>query len=108
MPTISQLPPTSSVSASDELPISQGGTARAASVGALLASTQPAIIVSSPSLIGRTSLGQGGPEQVEVGIGMALSGGSLHADGSDHATFPSVSSLSIGSDLVISNQGSPM
>lgn len=108
MPTISQLPPTSSVSASDALPISQGGTARSASVGALLASTQPAIVVSSPSLIGRTSLGQGGPEQVGIGVGMTLSGGALQADGSDHAAFPSVSSLSMDSDLVINNQGSPM
>jgi hypothetical protein len=108
MPTISQLPATSLVSASDALPISQGGSARAASVGALLASTQPAIIVGSPSLIGRTSLGPGGPEQVEVGVGMTLSGGILHADGSDHTTFPSVSSLSIDCELVISNQGSPM
>src|SRR5471030_2578955 len=108
MPTISQLPPASSVSASDALPISQGGSARATSVGALLASTQPAIIVGSHSLIGRTSLGPGGPEQVEVGVGMSLSSGSLCADGSDHTTFPSVSSLSFDSDLVISNQGSPM
>jgi Fibronectin type III domain len=108
MPTISQLPPTSSVSASDAIPVSQGGTARAASVGVLLASTQPAIIVDSASLIGRSSLGQGGPEQVEVGVGMTLSNGSLHADGSDHANYPSIATLAIDSDLVISNQGSPM
>jgi hypothetical protein len=108
MPTISQLPPTSSITASDAIPISQGGAARAATVGALLASTQPAIIVDSSSLIGRTSLGQGGPEQVDVGVGITLSSGTLSATGSDHATFPSAASLSVDSDLVISNQGSPM
>jgi len=108
MPTISQLPPAATVSAVDEVPISQGGTALAASVGTLLASTQPAIMVDSPSLIGRTSIGSGGPEQVDVGLGMRLSGGTLVADGLDHAAFPLTSSLSVEADLVIANQGSPM
>jgi hypothetical protein len=108
MPTISQLPAASSVSAADEVPISQNGSAVAASVGVLLASAQPAIIVDSPSLLGRISLGSGGPEQVDVGIGISLSSGTLVADGLDHSIFPAVSSLSVESDLVISNQGSPM
>jgi hypothetical protein len=108
MPTISQLPLAGPVSPADEVPISQNGSACAASVGALLASVQPAIIVDSPSLLGRTSLGSGGPEQVDVGIGMNLSGGTLTADGLDHAIFPVESSLSVESDLVISNHGSPM
>ena len=108
MPTITQLPSATAVSAADEMPISQGGTARAASVGVLLASTQPAIIIASPSLLGRASIGSGGPEQVGVGSGMAISGGTLVATGLDHAAFPTVSSLAAGSDLVISNQGSPM
>jgi hypothetical protein len=108
MPTISQLPAASSISAADQVPISQDGSVCAASVGALLASVQPAIIVDSPSLLGRTSLGSGAPEQVDVGLGMSLSSGTLSADGLDHAVFPIVSSLSVESDLVISNQGSPM
>jgi hypothetical protein len=108
MPTISQLPLANVASAADEVPISQGGTARAISVGALLASTQPAIIVGSPSLLGRTSLGSGGPEQIDVGVGIGFSGGTLIADGLDHAVFPIVSTLSVETDLVISNQGSPM
>jgi hypothetical protein len=108
MPTISQLPSAGSVSAADEVPISQNGSVCAASVGALLASTQPAIIVDSSSLLGRTSLGPGGPEQVDVGVGITLSNSTLVANGLDHSGFPIISSLPIGSDLVISNQGSPM
>jgi hypothetical protein len=108
MPTISQLPSANTVSAADELPISQAGAARATSVGALLASTQPAIIVDSASLLGRTSLGAGGPEQIDIGPGIGLYSGTLAADGLDHAAFPMTSGLAIGSDLVISNQGSPM
>ena len=108
MPLISQLPPATSVSAADEMPISQAGSAHATTVGALLASVQPVITVASPSLLGRRSLGSGGPEQVDVGLGMSLSNGTLVADGLDHATFPLATSLSSGSDLVISNQGTPM
>jgi hypothetical protein len=108
MPTISQLPATITVSAADELPISQGGIARATSVGVLLASAQPAIIVDALSLLGRTSIGSGGPEQVNIGIGMSLFGGTLVADGLDHGQFPLTSGFSTESDLVISNQGSPM
>ena len=108
MPTIAQLPSANAASSADEVPLSQGGSARAISVGALLASTQPAIVVDSPSLLGRTSLGSGGPEQVDVGAGVNLASGTLVADGLDHAAYPVVPSLSIGSDLVVSNQGTPM
>jgi hypothetical protein len=108
MPTISQLPSANAVSAADEVPISQGGIARAISVGAILASTQPAIIIDSSSLLGRASLGSGSPEQVAVGVGIDLSGGALVANGLDHAIFPIASSLLVESDVVISSQGSPM
>jgi Fibronectin type III domain len=107
MPTISQLPPANAVSATDEVPISQAGTARSASVGELLASVQPVINVNSPSLLGRTSMGSGGPEQVDLGLGISLSSGTLVADGLDHAAFALIPSLSLESDLVISNQGVP-
>jgi hypothetical protein len=108
MPTISQLPSASSVSAADEIPISQDGAAKATSIGALLASVQPVIIVASPSLLGRASLGSGGPEQIDIGVGISLASGTLVADGLDHAAFPLAPSLSSAIDLVISNQGSPM
>jgi len=108
MPTISQLPPATSVASSDAIPVSQDGTARAASIGTLLQSTQPAISVPSPSLLGRTSLGSGGPEAIDLGIGLGLSGGTLVANGTDHATYPSAARLLVDSDLVISDQGSPM
>jgi hypothetical protein len=80
----------------------------AAAVGTLLASTQPAITVQSQSLLGRISLGSGGPEQVGIGTGVTLSAGTLVADGLDHAGFPALSSLVEDAELVISNQGTPM
>src|SRR5271155_4618871 len=77
MPTISQLPSADTVSASDLIPISQGGSAHSVSVGALLAQTQPAIIVTPPTLLGRVSIGPGGPDTIVVGGGLALNGGTL-------------------------------
>lgn len=59
MPTISQLPPANAVSATDEVPISQAGTTRSASVGELLASVQPVITVelSFPSRANKSGIG---------------------------------------------------
>jgi hypothetical protein len=42
MPTISQLPTLADVTAADAIPVSQNGATHSVSVGALLASTQPA------------------------------------------------------------------
>lgn len=108
MPTITQLPAATSVAPADAMPISQGGTTRAVLVGDLLASTQPAITIQSPSLLGRTSLGSGTPEQVSAGAGLNLSDGVLSANGSDHASFPAATSLTSDAALVISQQGNPM
>ena len=108
MPTISQLPAATSIAAADQLPISQGGSVRAVSVGRLLAATQPAILIDSSALLGRTSLGPGAPEQVAVGRGITFSNGMLSADGADHATFLRASDLALEADVVISNRGTPM
>ena len=107
MPTISGLPPTHSVSASDELPVSQGGAVRSTSIGTLLASAQPTIVITPPALLGRTSLGTGSPEQIAVGEGVSLSNGTLVANGYDHAAFPAVDRLPISSQVVIDDGGSP-
>lgn len=82
MPTISQLPTASSVAASDQIPLSQDGVARSTSVASLLADVQPAIMVGQGSLLGRTSIGAGGPEEIVVGPGLVLNDGTLTtADG---------------------------
>ncbi len=108
MPTISQLPPATSVTAEDEVPVSQAGTARSASIGLILASTQPSISIASPSLLGRTSLGPGSPEQVDAGLGLQLAAGTLAANGLDHASFPLLAQVSPQTDVVVSSQGNPM
>lgn len=77
MPTISQLPIVEAVAATDQLPVSQDGVAKATSVSALLSGLQPVISVTEGALLGRHSLGPGGPEPVTVGTGLVMSKGTL-------------------------------
>jgi hypothetical protein len=81
MPTISQLPPTVQVTAADELPLSQSGVTHSVSIGTLLAGMQSAVIVDTGTLLGRISMGAGGPEAIVVGPGLLLSGGTLSVSG---------------------------
>lgn len=81
MPTIQQLPPADTVDAADELPVSQAGVTRAVTIGTLLSTTQPAILAPTGALLGRISIGDGGPEAIIVGNGLELSSGTLTAAG---------------------------
>ena len=107
MPTIQQLPAASTANATDELPVSQNGITRSVSVGDLLASTQPAITVASNALLGRVSLGPGGPEPVALGLGLGLASGSLSATGGDHASFAVQSALTLTDQVVLNSSGVP-
>jgi hypothetical protein len=105
MPTISQLPAGVTVSASDLVPISQGGSAHSVSVGSLLAQTQPAIIVEPPSLLGRVSIGPGGPDTIAVGVGLILNNSTLSASYFDPASLPSLTSISTSDLIIVTNAG---
>ena len=105
MPTISQLPSAGSVSASDLIPISQGGSAHSVSVGALLAQTQPAIIVDPPSLLGRFSIGPGGPDTVSLGDGLLLNDGTLTSSSFNLAALPIQAVLSPTDQIVVNSDG---
>ena len=105
MPTIQQLPPATSVSPADEVPVSQAGAAHSVSIGTLLAGLQPAILAPTGALLGRLSLGPGGPEPIAVGTGVAINSGSLVANGADHAAFPVEASPSASDQLVATNNG---
>ncbi len=107
MPTIPQLPAAGQITAADELPLSQDGVTRGATVGELLAGTQPTIITATGTLLGRISIGPGGPEQVGVGTGLALAGGALAATGVDHAAFPPQTVLQPTDEVVLNSAGAP-
>ena len=86
--------------------VSQGGSAHAVSVGALLAQTQPAILVSPPSLLGRTSVGPGGPDTISVGAGLTLNDGTLSASLLDPSVLPTETALVSSDQIVVLNAGS--
>lgn len=79
----------------------------AVSVGTLLASTQPAILAATGTLLGRTSLGPGAPDPVDVGLGLLLNTDTLVATGADHATFPVQGTLTLNDEAVLSSAGNP-
>ena len=105
MPTIQQLPPAISVDPADEVPVSQSGATHSVSIGTLLAGLQPAILAPTGTLLGRLSLGPGGPEPISVGAGIEVASGTLIATGADHATFPVEASPSSSDQLVATNNG---
>ncbi len=105
MPTISQLPSADIVSASDLIPISQGGSVHSISVGALLAQTQPAIIVGPPSLLGRFSIGPGGPDTIALGDGLALNSGTLTSSSFNLGSLPLQTNLDPDDQIVVTNAG---
>jgi hypothetical protein len=107
MTTIAQLPAVTSVGASDLLPLSQAGLLYSVSVSQLTANLQPLISVPTGDLLGRQSIGAGGPESIAVGTGLALSAGALAANGGDHAGFPVQSAMSLSDELVINTNNAP-
>jgi hypothetical protein len=108
MPTIGQLPSLSAVDAADEIPLSHGGATQSVSVGTLLSGLQPAILAPTGTLLGRESLGLGGPEPISIGVGLGLQSSVLAATGADHATFPIQTVLEPSDQAVLSSGGSPM
>ena len=105
MPTISQLPIAIEVTAADEVPLSQAGVTHSVSIGTLLASTQPAIISDSGTLLGRISLGTGGPETITVGTGLLLNGGTLAASAFNPSGLPQRTTLSLSDNAMLNSNG---
>jgi Fibronectin type III domain len=105
MPTISQLPIAVEVTAADEIPVSQAGVTHSVSIGTLLASTQPAIISDPSTLLGRISLGAGGPETVTVGTGLLLNGGTLAASAFNPSGLPQRTTLSLSDNAMLNSNG---
>ena len=107
MPTIKQLPAATRVAADDQVPLTQSGVTRNASVGTLLSGTQPAIVTVQHRLLGRVSRGAGGPEPVAVGAGVSMADGVLCATAEDHASLPVQNALNPADEAVVNSAGRP-
>ncbi len=79
MTTIDQLDPATSASNSDEFIVSQSGTVRKITRAQVLNGVQPALTLSSGSLLGRSSTGWGAPQVLAVGANLTLNAGTLSA-----------------------------
>lgn len=82
MPTIAKLPTAGTLSPTDVMPIDQGSGTNGVTLAALLAGQQAAILTPTGTLLGRNSLGNGGPETVTLGSGLVLNSGTLSLGGS--------------------------
>lgn len=107
MPTIMQLPQVREVNPQDEVLINQTGIASTATVAQIQNGLQPAIMAATGMLLGRVSLGPGGPESVDVGPGLVLSAGTLAANGTDHSGFALESVLNTSDHLVVNSNNGP-
>lgn len=107
MPTIQQLPTAATTGAQDEIPVSQSGITRAVTVAELLSGTQAAIEVPSQVVLGRASLGPGGPEALSIGVGVGIQSASLVANGGDHATFAQEAAFAAGDEVIVNSSGTP-
>ena len=63
-------------------------------------------MVAPPALLGRVSLGPGGPDTIAVGAGLVLSGGTLSAELFDTASLPAQTNPSSSDQLLVINSGS--
>ena len=71
------------MSPTDTIPIDQGNGTNAVTLAAFFAGQQPAIIAPTGSLLGRVSLGAGGPETVGLGAGLVLNAGTISVNAAD-------------------------
>ena len=90
MPTIDQLQPVPVATDTDQVLVSQNGTARKMSRAQMLAGTQHEIAVPQYTLLGRASPGTGAPETLAIGSGLSMNGGvlSVATTGFDINTLP--------------------
>ena len=80
MPTLEQLAKVAAANPPDLVLLEQNGETCVASVETLLEATQPRLILASGTLLGRVSIGPGGPEPIGVGNQLAIQNGQLVLD----------------------------
>jgi hypothetical protein len=77
MPTLEQLPQVVAANTPDLVLLGQNGETCVVSVATLLEPVQPRLTLASGVLLGRASVGPGGPEPIGVGSGLAIQAGQL-------------------------------
>lgn len=99
MPTLEQLAQVAAANPPDLVLLDQDGETCVVSVGTLLEPVQPRLTLASGVLLGRVSIGAGGPEPVGVGSQLAIQNGKLVLDANGLAPLDSpafTGTLSLG------------
>ncbi len=96
MPTIDQLAAAIATTTDDEVPVSQNGVLRRATIAQITAGLQPTLALGSGQVLGRISAGSGTPESIAIGANLSLSNGTLSATASQFnvANLPAANSPS--------------
>ncbi|MCB8880425.1 hypothetical protein ACELLULO517_09290 [Acidisoma cellulosilytica] len=81
MPTIAKLPAAQTPSPTDTMPIDQGSGTNGITLATLLAGQQSAIVAPTGTLLGRMSIGAGGPETITLGSGLIMTSGTIAVGG---------------------------
>ena len=81
MPTLEQLAQVVAANPPDLVLLEQNGETCVVSVATLLEPVQPRLTLASGVLLGRASIGPGGPEPIGVGRGLAILDGQAGAGG---------------------------
>ncbi len=80
MPTLEQLPEAVLTAPTDVVLIDQAGTAKSATVAVLTAGLQPALMLAPGTLLGRSGIGAGAPQPINLGTGLTLSNATIGVD----------------------------
>ena len=107
MPTIQELPVTTSFSPSDQFIVAQGTVTNALAIGTLLQAVQPLIVMSPGTLLGRCSPNDGAVELVVPGAGLSQADGTLSANGHDHLAYGVLAALDDAAEIVVNANGAP-
>jgi len=107
MPDLLTLPEGAPIQTTDEVMIVRGDETYAVTVAQLLTGLQAALSLSQNTLLGRTAAGAGAPAALPLGAGVALSGGALVANATDHLALTALGSMDAAADLVVNSAGAP-
>ncbi len=101
MPTLEQLAQVVAANPPDLVLLAQNGETCVVSVATLLEPAQTRLTLASGVLLGRASVGPGGPEPIGVGRGLAIQDGQLTLEGTGLAP-PTVTGVRAGNTALAS------
>lgn len=92
---------------SDQIMLIRGGQPVLVTIAELATTFQGAISLAHGTLLGRISNLPGGPQALTPGLGVAIAGTELLADGADHLSLNLLQTMDITAEMVVNSAGQP-